>query len=159
LRFGFDPPFVVAVGDHTIHLHGVIDRVDRNRAGSLRVIDYKTGGSHLGKRDLFSGRKLQLPLYALAAGEAFDGEVVDGLYYHIGRDGAKGMARLLTIDGRDNQDGVGVAVRVACGHLEDIFDRLGQGDFPSQPLGGKCANYCAAAPWCWHYHPEWTGAG
>ena len=49
------------------------------------MIDYKTGGpSSFTPRDLEKGKKLQLPLYALAARDALHlGTPVDGFYWHI----------------------------------------------------------------------------
>ena len=66
-------------------MRGYIDRVDRAPDGGLRVIDYKTGGpSSFTKRDLEKGKKLQLPLYALAARDALHlGTPVDGFYWHV----------------------------------------------------------------------------
>ena len=48
--------------------NGKIDRVDAMPDGSLRVTDFKTGKASIRKDDaLEGGRKLQLPLYSLAA--------------------------------------------------------------------------------------------
>ena len=49
----------------------------------MRIIDYKAGGSHLMPRDLQEGRRLQLPLYALAAEQNFNGRVTSGFYWKI----------------------------------------------------------------------------
>jgi len=66
-------------------LHGMIDRVERTPDGHVRIIDYKTAGkSGFNNRAIIEGKKLQLPLYALAAQEALGlGTVIDGFYWHI----------------------------------------------------------------------------
>jgi ATP-dependent helicase/nuclease subunit B len=76
------PPLEIGVGD--VRLRGVIDRLDRNGEGRLRVIDYKTGSSHLESSELIEGRRLQLPLYALAARQTLgSGEPMEGFYWAI----------------------------------------------------------------------------
>ena len=86
--FGRDdqPPLAVDLPGGHVKLAGSIDRVDETSDGELVVIDYKTGksakyetfprcdgaadaGTDLTKR----GTKLQLPLYALAARQAYGG--------------------------------------------------------------------------------------
>ncbi|MCJ7436112.1 MAG: PD-(D/E)XK nuclease family protein, partial [Anaerolineales bacterium] len=70
-RFGMGQPSLVLkteIGD--IRLHGYIDRLDSAPDGSLRVIDYKSGGAAITAIHLKEGRRLQLPIYALAARDA-----------------------------------------------------------------------------------------
>ena len=71
-KFGYKgiPHLELGNGENLIHLHGVIDRVDKKSSGEIRVIDYKTGNSHLTKKDLMNGVRLQLPIYGLAAQHA-----------------------------------------------------------------------------------------
>ncbi|MBK9054657.1 MAG: PD-(D/E)XK nuclease family protein [Chloroflexi bacterium] len=74
-RFGLpDNPLVIADpagSDDQLLVRGVVDRVYRNGAGQIRVIDYKLGGpASFTARELVRGRKLQLPLYAQAMQEA-----------------------------------------------------------------------------------------
>ena len=60
-------------GDDAFRLHGFIDRVDRAPDGRLRIIDYKTGGpAAFTVKAVVEGKKLQLPLYALAAERRWD---------------------------------------------------------------------------------------
>jgi len=86
-KFGMEgkPALKIELEDgRMLRLHGVIDRIDQDLQGNLRVIDYKTGVSHLGKNDLISGIRLQLPLYALAAKQALKmGEVREGFYWTL----------------------------------------------------------------------------
>jgi ATP-dependent helicase/DNAse subunit B len=58
----------IQLDDKTLKLRGRADRLDLNRAGEFTVVDYKTSGGKKVK-DFYSGRALQLPLYALAAKE------------------------------------------------------------------------------------------
>ncbi len=155
LPFGMQgqPPLELVIDGRIIRLRGVIDRVDRNENGDLRIVDYKTGGSHLSKSDLIEGRRLQLPIYAQAAQDALDlGEPVDGFYWRIGP-GGRSSLRLGNFV-HEQYRGPQGAMALAYVHIADAVTRLGQADFSSTPLGGKCTPYCAAGAWCWHNKPE-----
>ncbi|MEE9414356.1 MAG: PD-(D/E)XK nuclease family protein [Acidimicrobiales bacterium] len=77
LAFGLqeaaDPAIVLKLSDgRSLRFVGSIDRVDRGHDGSIVVIDYKTGKKrYFAKLDednpVDHGRKLQLPIYGLAA--------------------------------------------------------------------------------------------
>ncbi|MDH7498465.1 MAG: PD-(D/E)XK nuclease family protein, partial [Syntrophomonadaceae bacterium] len=62
-------PVEVPLGDGSLRLRGVIDRVDRLDDGAFAVWDYKTGSANRyeGEGYLQQGRLLQHALYALAA--------------------------------------------------------------------------------------------
>jgi RecB family exonuclease len=67
-------PFQLTLPDGScLSLTGRIDRVDIDRARSaIRVVDYKTGMYRLNEQAIFEGgRKLQLPLYLMAAAELY----------------------------------------------------------------------------------------
>jgi hypothetical protein len=137
------------VGGEAVRLHGVIDRVDQRYHGLIRVIDYKTGGSHLSKGDLISGRRLQLPIYALAAQEALGlGTVVEGFYWQIRdakpvRSSSRSLKRIAQRTAR----------RLHCG-IGSYPAQPGRHSFravpPIAPKGG-CPKYCPAVQWCWRY--------
>ncbi len=132
----------------------MIDRIDVNEAGELRIIDYKTGGSHLSTRDLIEGRRLQLGVYALAARDAIGlGEPVEGFYWKIGPDGASSLKLSKFKDG--DLKGPKGAFTLTIQHIAQILTGIREAHFISQPLGGKCPTYCGAAPWCWRYLAEW----
>jgi RecB family exonuclease len=147
------PALVLNLDGQTVRLHGVIDRIDANDQGQLRVIDYKTGGSHLAARDLADGRRLQLGVYALAGRDALRlGEPAEGFYWKIGPDGASSLK--LSKFQSDEYHGVYGALQLTQAHLARVLSGLRRGEFAPDPLGGKCPNYCGAAPWCWRYLPE-----
>ena len=86
LTFGMQaqPPLELELDGRVVRVRGVVDRLDRRPDGGLRVIDYKTGRTRLNPAELNEGRRIQLPLYALAAQEALGlGQVVDGFYWAI----------------------------------------------------------------------------
>ena len=135
-----------------VRLHGVIDRVDQNSQGEIRVIDYKTGIGHLDKKDLLEGTRLQLPLYAMAATQALGlGQVTDGFYWSL--NGKKAGSLKLGNFQEDDFEGPSGAIQVAKQHIERIMEGISAADFrPLVPSGG-CPSYCAARLWCWRYHP------
>jgi DNA helicase-2/ATP-dependent DNA helicase PcrA len=70
--------FDFRIGEH--HVRGRVDRVDRLPDGSHELIDYKTGER---KSEAALESDLQLSLYRLAAGEAWDLEANTGSYYYV----------------------------------------------------------------------------
>jgi ATP-dependent helicase/nuclease subunit B len=144
------PPLEMAVDGRVVRFRGVIDRVDVDDSGRVRIVDYKTGSSHLSKVDLVEGRRLQLAVYAQAAQDALNlGEPAEGLYWRIGPDGQSGL-RLGNFDYADFQGPQG-AMALAREHILDAVTRLEQADFSTTPLGGRCPAYCPAGGWCWKY--------
>jgi len=150
--FGIEdtPPLEIQLGDEKILLHGVIDRIDKNADGNLRVVDYKTGSSHLAQGDLKDGKRLQLPLYALAARDALKlGNPVAGIYWAI----KASEAGSLKLESFKSEIGTGVeaAIETVRGHLLHIVTGIRSGEFQPMPPKGGCPEYCPAAQWCWRY--------
>jgi ATP-dependent helicase/DNAse subunit B len=146
-----EPPLVVrdAVGEDGFVLRGLIDRVDRDPEGRLRVIDYKTGGpSSYGKRALRDGEKIQLPLYALAARDALGlGEPASGFYWHV----RHAEASPLKLEDVGPEEAIGTAVA----HAWEAIRSARAGAFAPQVPKGGCPPYCGAVGFCWHYEPRY----
>ncbi len=85
LEYQFGPGHgEVSIGGIPVALRGVIDRVDRDADGRLRVVDYKTGKPdryHPG-RPLAAGRRVQHLVYAIAANRLL-GDEVDSAEFHF----------------------------------------------------------------------------
>ena len=152
-----DMPLTLRDGDDYFQLHGVIDRIDQGPDKTLRLIDYKTGGSYgYDEAAIREGKKLQLPLYALAAQEALElGQAVDGFYWHIHQAEASRF-RLATFRG-EFASGPEAAMQVAVEKAWEAVRGARTGHFTPQPPAGGCPTYCPAASFCWHYHPAWGG--
>ena len=148
------PPLKIQIGDETIKIRGVVDRVDKNAQGKVRVIDYKTGSRHLDKKSLQNGYSLQLPIYALAARDALDlGIPEDGMYWMILAAEA-GSLKLASFSFEELK-GVEAAVAILKEHLLRILYGIRSAEFPPRsPIDG-CPTYCPAAQWCWRYEPGW----
>ena len=143
--FGFNgQPMLDANG---VKLHGFIDRVDVTSDGRLRVVDYKTGGTPISARDLAEGRRLQLPLYALAVRDALKlGGVDAGFYWHVGSASPSGL-KLELFEG-----GIEAAIALAVAHMHRYVEAIRAGRFePRMPPGG-CPSYCPATMWCWRFN-------
>lgn len=152
MKFGIEgaPPLGLEFGEELIRMHGVIDRIDRDVDGQLRVVDYKTGGTHLEKSDLLRGLRLQLPIYALAAQNALDlGEVTDGFYWKIHE--AKASSFKLSTFSAEDVEGPQAAYNVAMDHIFKNVTSIRSGEFSPKPPKGGCPEYCPAVQWCWRY--------
>jgi len=132
-----------------LRLRGFVDRLDRDAGGHLQVIDYKAGSTPISPRDLESGKRVQLPLYALAVREALGlGEVGGGFYWHIGS-AQPSRLRLESYLG-----GVEFAMQTALEHALDTVEAVRAGQFPPRPPSDGCPGNCPAATFCWRYTPR-----
>jgi ATP-dependent helicase/nuclease subunit B len=89
LTFGLgdDDAVTLPVEGGDVRLRGAIDRVDRD-LGGIHVVDYKTGSAFGHGSNVFDGgRRLQHAVYAHAAEELLELEVVDGQYHFPTRRG------------------------------------------------------------------------
>jgi ATP-dependent helicase/DNAse subunit B len=128
-------------------IHGVIDRLDRDQDGDLRVIDYKSGATGFSKTDIRLGAALQTALYALAAERLTPGRVTESYYLHI--PSRKASGHLKFADGVEADETVQVALGAAAGFV----DRVREGFFPSAPakssVGARaCRDRCDFAALC-----------
>jgi RecB family exonuclease len=142
---------VVHDGPDRFQLHGIVDRIDKNSQGQLRIIDYKTAGPYnYSKKSLEKGEKLQLPLYALAARDALEmGDPIDGFYWHIRQ--AEPSPLTLASFGPEE------AIQLAIDHAWQAVHGARQGYFRPVPPSGGCPSYCPAAGFCWQYRPARWG--
>jgi ATP-dependent helicase/DNAse subunit B len=135
--------------------HGVIDRVDQDEQGQLRIIDYKSGSSGLSPADLEQGRRLQLPLYAHAAEAALHlGPVAEGFYWKI-RQAKAGSLRLSRFQTKSDGAlrGPGGAIRLVANYVADYVRGIRAGEFQPVAPDGGCPVYCPARLFCWRYTP------
>jgi ATP-dependent helicase/DNAse subunit B len=147
------PPLVVGEGEESFRVRGLIDRVDRAPGGQVRVIDYKTAGPYTyGKKTVVEGKRLQIPLYALAARDALGlGEPVEGFYWHVQHAEPSGF-KLSTFD-----DGPEGAMGTAVGFAWEVILGARAGQFTPHPPADGCPFYCPAAGFCWHYRAGFGG--
>jgi ATP-dependent helicase/nuclease subunit B len=146
-RFGMgQPSLVLRTEAGNVRLHGYIDRLDTAPDGFLRVIDYKSGGTTISASHLQEGRRLQLPIYALAAQEALGlGEVSSGFYWHIQSAKASSL-KLEKFEG-----GVNGAFATAVSHVGEHVKNIRAGHFEPKPPAEGCPSYCPAVGFCWRY--------
>jgi ATP-dependent helicase/DNAse subunit B len=144
-RFGMgEPSLVLQTSAGDVRLHGYIDRLDVAPDGSLRVIDYKAGGTAITANHLKEGRRLQLPIYAMAARDALGlGEVSGGFYWHIQKAEASSL-KLEKFEG-----GVDAAFAIAVEHIGRHVTGICAGHFEPKPPEEGCPSYCPAAGFCW----------
>jgi ATP-dependent helicase/DNAse subunit B len=147
------PALVVENDGDALRLRGFIDRVDLTGDGQARIIDYKTSGpSGFTRRAVAEGRKLQLPLYALAAHNALHlGNPVEGFYWHV----QQAERSSFTLSGFEG--GPRGAIKAALDSSWVAIHGARRGEFVPRPPQGGCPSYCPAAAFCWRYSPGYGG--
>jgi len=136
-------------------ISGVVDRIDRLADGSLRVIDYKLGVSDYDtKTALVDGKRLQLPLYALAAARLGHGVVSDGVYWFVTQARASKWSLVRFEDPATGAVGAAAAIELAVAHAHAAVQGAWQGQFQPTPPAAGCPDYCPAAGFCWRYRPK-----
>ena len=158
-RFGIDldkeKPLTVSVEGYGEYLlRGFIDRVDTNKSGDIRIIDYKTSGKFgFDNRSVIEGVKMQLPLYALAAQEALNlGPVKEGFYFHL--IAAEPSSFKLSSFKIGSLQGPEAAMKRAAQNGWQAVSLIAKGMFSPKPPKAGCPDYCPAADFCWHYQPK-----
>ena len=141
-------------GQGVYHLRGLIDRVDKNNQGKLRIIDYKTSGSFgFDNQAVREGKKLQLPLYALAAQQGLQlGDVQEGFYFHV-RSAQPSSFKMASF-WNEGARGPGAAMENAKLKGWQAVESIHQGIFSPKPPGNGCPEYCPAVDFCWHYQRQ-----
>ena len=154
-KFGLEgtPDLLVDIGGETIHLHGLIDRVDKDSTGRIRVIDYKTGGNY-SKSDLEKGALLQLPIYALAARDVLGlGTPTNAFYWIINRGEPKLNLRETSTRGSYSvEDAIALMIK----NLGISISAVKAAQFPPTPPENGCPSYCPVSQWCWRYEAGWS---
>ena len=147
------PPLVIGQGQASFRLRGFIDRVDRAPTGQVRVIDYKTPAPWAyTQKAVAEGKKLQLPLYALAARDALRlGDPVEGFYWHVQH------AQSSSFQMSKFEGGAQGAMEVAVDRAWEAVCGARDGHFVPQPPDGGCPGYCPAAAFCWRYRAGYGG--
>lgn len=133
--------------NETILLHGVIDRIDRDANGLMRLIDYKSGSTKYTGKDINEGLAFQVPLYALAAEQAIHLSVAESYYLHLPL--RQTSAKLEFNQGAAQDDSVQTSVEKAIEFVKHIRN----GDFPSLPAkpaygANTCSKNCAFGAIC-----------
>jgi len=141
-------------GKDAYHLRGLVDRVDINDQGRLRIIDYKTSSPFgFDNQAVREGKKLQLPLYALAVQDGLQlGDVQEGFYFHV-RSAQPSSFRMSTF-WNDGERGSEAAIKNAILKGWQAVSSIQNGIFSPQPPGNGCPQYCPAVDFCWHYQRQ-----
>jgi ATP-dependent helicase/nuclease subunit B len=144
---GAAPPVCLDLGDgRTLRLRGRIDRLDRRRDGGLVVTDYKTGkaepyrGKVTPEEPTDHGQRLQLPVYALAAREAF-GEAATPVRVEYWFTSLRGGFERVGFDASDD------VLDTTRGVLRTVVDGISGGWFLARPPDDT-GNRAYACPWC-----------
>ena len=131
-----------------LRIAGFIDRIDLVD-GKLVVIDYKSGTTAIGRREMEIGRDFQMLVYMLALRSLLkrfghDVEVAGGLFWHLRNLQASGIC---VADDEDDE----AALELARQHVARNVRQSRQGQFPvlaTEMERGKCSRYCEFSHLC-----------
>ena len=131
-----------AADDRRAALRGVADRIDLLEGRRLRVIDYKSGYAPNVKR------ALQVPIYALCAGERLAARerepwTVDEAAYVA----FSGKRALVPVIKAGSQDAASVLAS-ARDRVFDVLDGVARGEFPPRPYDPVICSWCAYPSVC-----------
>ncbi len=146
------------IGDFAVS--GKIDRIDTDPSFSAHALvqDYKSGRTAHSASQIVDERRLQIPLYLLAARELLGLEPIGGLYRALAPGGgARGVvarsaadvapAGLVRTDIVDD-DELWRIVDLARSDAVGIVARIRAGDVGHDPRWGSCPRYCPYAAVC-----------
>jgi len=171
------PPVTVPTDHGPLRLRGRIDRIDRgpDDAGGVQIVDYKSGTSAPGQRDMRDGTSFQLPLYLMAA-EALLGPAPPGrgsaspgrrpaaedapdtgpytparaFFLPVRNPGFRSTLSTKATEGHPNGT-AGPARDRAAAYMRQFIEAIRRGRFPVYPRAscGRCdfAGICRYAEW------------
>lgn len=124
-------------------IYGKADRIDSDREGRLRIIDYKWGRCP-GANQILKGEALQLPLYAILSGLPSVASI--GYYNNFKKQIPQANSCVSRIEipyGKSiNVDEWDRLIDNVRRETEIIIERIHTGDFPPLPRGDDCPGYC-----------------
>lgn len=124
-------------------VHGVIDRIDRDASGHLRVIDYKSGVTPYSTKDIERGLALQVALYALAAERLTGAQVSESYYLHVPTRKPSGKLKFAGPVADE------ATVQKALASAGTFVQRVCTGVFPKLPGKAQdCTRSCDFAAFC-----------
>ncbi|MFP4545212.1 MAG: PD-(D/E)XK nuclease family protein, partial [Methanomassiliicoccales archaeon] len=80
---GSEDPISLPLGEEEINFRCKVDRVDIGSKGEVFILDYKTGRYAPRLKEMWQGKRLQLPLYLLATTRAIGGKPIGASYYMV----------------------------------------------------------------------------
>ena len=134
-------PYCLDTSAGPVLFSGRIDRLDRAE-GAIRLIDYKSGGIPTAK-DILSGQRLQLSIYALAVETLLPGlQCTEALYLPVGKPAPR---EALGLHGKRGWDQRAPNTLAAVGRA--VTEMRG-GAFPPLPAAGRSCGGCQAIHAC-----------
>ena len=131
----------------SVRLRGIVDRIDVDGDGNLRVIDYKRSGKH--KADIENGRTLQAVLYGRAVNQRM-GPVSYSAYWNVRnleQRGTRNRARRTSPEIAKPRNEEDPLVEAVLEQLDNIVADVTDGRFPGAPRKLDRETF-ACAPWC-----------
>jgi ATP-dependent helicase/nuclease subunit B len=157
------PAVTVPTPHGPLHLRGRIDRLDRkpDDGGGYQVVDYKSGTSAPGQRDMARGTSFQLPVYLTAAEASVGPAAADALasaFFLPIRNPRRASALSTKATKKHPRGTAGPAQQRAAAYIARFIDAMRKGCFPVFPRDG-CSDHCDFQTICryaeWRIDRKW----
>lgn len=143
MRFGFGDNLRIPVGDSSIRVRGIIDRIDISD-DKLIIVDYKSGTTQINPSHMAEGRNFQMMVYLLALNERIKQKgwhyhIAGGTFWHIRNQETSKLMEIET--GLEDEE----TITDAKLHLVRYLAQMRSGKFavhPSKPTDNRCTSYC-----------------
>jgi ATP-dependent helicase/DNAse subunit B len=156
-RFGGAGSVPLSLGDQSIRIHGILDRIDLcddDRSQAI-VIDYKTSASITFKA-LKNGKILQAPIYALAAKQVLGLSTIGVEFIRIKRGDTQGIYRpgitdiyATNMQKKIVQDDEWKIYLAQCqAQIGEMINQMETGNIALAPATTRCSAHCQYFPLC-----------
>jgi ATP-dependent helicase/DNAse subunit B len=143
MRFGFHDNLRIPIGDTSIRVRGIIDRVDISE-NKLILVDYKSGTSKIPPSEMAEGRNFQMMVYLMALNERIKEQdwhyqIAGGTFWHIRN---QEISPIMEIEDSVESNEYIIDAQV---HLTRYLEQMRSGNFavhPSKPTDNRCTSYC-----------------
>ena len=126
-------------GTRRVSLRGTADRIDLLGDSTFRILDYKLG------RAPNTSRALQLPIYAVCAGQQFSQQGSPRTLAEAGYIPFAGLKRFVPLARPSERE---AAVRDAQARLVKAIDEMALGEFPPRPAEPFLCTWCPYSGVC-----------
>jgi ATP-dependent helicase/DNAse subunit B len=145
------PALIIKDENRQIAIRGIIDRIDimsgteSSSKPGVRLVDYKSGSGAIAKEESYSGRSLQLGIYALAVERSImpGSEALQGVFLSIGSGEQSGSLSFGSFEKQKDEDfDQPKLLELTENHIKKFVDSIARGNFMVAPSATSVCKTC-----------------